>query len=512
MSGETKRPIWRYFVIGLSILLSFSLPDSARAAVPNAPGFTVASLQLVVDNDYVVFMGDNSNVTRLFNQNNVGWPDQITSAAALDITPLNGETYIYVGAMGGGGTEDIGGRLNGNDIVFVNGAQVATGRSPLGTATLSGVYATFQSYVPGYTSASGAAAAGTQDVTLAQMQSALTGATWSSAVSSISANSTTLGYKTSGVCCGGGTTGKGWDFPSFSLVVFRYPVSSLGLPVSAGNGQVVVDWAPPGSGDAPTGYIVQYKRSSDSDATYQTFSSPLAATTVETVTGLTNGIEYSFRVAAINASGTGAFSVVRTATPLGPPVAPTNLSYLPKASSAEISFTDPASNGGYTITNYEYSLNAGSSWSALSPVDTVSPVTIPGLTDGASYQILLRAVNSAGGGVASTPLAVIPGLFGRVSGITFATDPIKSIRGTITIAVNIPGLVNVSVGGKRIPGCYRLRTLGTAPSIFATCYWRPATSGLAKITVQHIPTDVSYASTSFISSSFQVGRRSGTRS
>ena len=507
MRGESRRGRRGYLLVALAIFFTGLLPQSAQAAVPNAPGFTLASLQLIVDNDYVVFMGDNTNVTRLFNQNNVDWMSQLASAASLDITPLSGETYIYVGAMGGGGGEDIGGSLNGNDIVFLTGAQVATGRSPLGTATLSGVYATFQSYVPGYSTA----ASGTQDVTLAQMQSALTGATWSSAVSSITANSTTLNYKTSGVCCGAGTTGKGWNFPSDSLVVFRYPISSLGLPVSAGNGQVVVDWAAPVSGDAPTAYVVQYKRSTESDATYQTFSSPLAATTVETVTGLTNGVEYSFRVAGTNASGTGAFSVVRTAMPLGPPIAPTNLSYLAKASSVELSFTNPASNGGYAITNYQYSLNAGGAWSTLSPADTTTPVTIPGLTDGTTYQILLRAVNSSGGGITSTAISVIPGLVGRISGITFSADPVRTIRGSITIAVNVAGVVNVSIGGKRIPGCYRLRTTGTAPSIIATCAWKPATSGLTKIAVQHIPTDVTYVPSTYISNLFEVGRRSTKR-
>ena len=348
-------------------------------------------------------------------------------------------------------------------------------------------------------------------MTLAQAQTALSGVTWSSANSSITANATTLNYKTSGVCCGAGTTGKGWDFPSDSLVMFRYPLTALGLPLTPGNGQVSVDWTAPASGDAPTSYVVQYKKTSDPDTAFATFSTPLAAITYETVTGLTNGVEYSFRVAGSNASGIGTYSVVRTATPLGPPPAPTSLSYLPKSSSAEISFTAPISNGGYAITNYEYSTNQGVTWTALSPLDTTTPITILGLTDGQSYQITIRAVNSAGGGVSSTALTIIPGLYGRVASITFSPDPVKSIRSTVTVSLNVPGVVSLLVLGKRIPGCYRIRTTGSSPNITATCAWRPATSGLMRISVQNTPTDVSYSGLTYLSNYFQVGRRSGSR-
>jgi hypothetical protein len=58
---------------------------------------------------------------------------------------------------------------------------------------------------------------------------------------------------------------------------------------------------------------VQY---STDDATWSTFAHGTTATTA-TVTGLTNGTLYYFRVAAINAVGTGAYSVSVTATPAG---------------------------------------------------------------------------------------------------------------------------------------------------------------------------------------------------
>lgn len=61
--------------------------------------------------------------------------------------------------------------------------------------------------------------------------------------------------------------------------------------------------------------------------------------------------------------------------------------------------------GGLEITNYEYSLNSGSTWTALSPADATSPVTITGLTNGTAYSVQLRAVNALGGGAASATLS-----------------------------------------------------------------------------------------------------------
>ena len=503
----------RKFRLGLAAILAATTlfaGDPARAAVPQAPGFAKATLKVIVDNDYAAFMGDASNVTRLFYQNNVPWMTQISNAASLDIYPQSGETYLYLAVMGGGGTEDWAGRLNGVDVVDIAGAQVASGRSPLGAATLSTPYLLLQSFVSNYNTTN--VANGVQDVTVAEMQSALTGVTWSSAVATGSGNGNVPAYKTSGVCCGSdatnaGMSGKGWTFPSNSLVVFRYPLTSLGLPVRAGNAEVTIDWEAPSAGDAPTGYIVQYKRSSDPDSTFTTFSTPSSATTIETVTGLTNGILYSFRVAATNASGTGSFSVVREAMPIGPPPAPTALSATPKASSAEITFTSPISDGGSAISNYQYSVNGGSSWSPLSPADTTSPVTISGLIDGNSYSIKLRAINSSGAGTASDSISVVPGLTARLSNLVLSNTPAKGVSTTLTISLNIAGRTTFFVGGKRIAGCYKINSSGVAPSITATCNWKPTVMGQHKITVKHQPNDNSYSSGSFTSSEIQVIKR-----
>ena len=75
------------------------------------------------------------------------------------------------------------------------------------------------------------------------------------------------------------------------------------------------------------------------------------------------------------------------------PGAPTGLSATPGNGQAIIAFTAPADNGGAAITNYEYSSNDGSSWTAQNPAATTSPLTISGLTNGTTYSVKLRAVS-----------------------------------------------------------------------------------------------------------------------
>ena len=77
--------------------------------------------------------------------------------------------------------------------------------------------------------------------------------------------------------------------------------------------------------------------------------------------------------------------------------------------SLEAGFTQATS----TVTNYEYrtSTNGGStygSWTALSPVDTASPITISSLTNGTAYTVQVRAVNGVDTSEASNALTATP--------------------------------------------------------------------------------------------------------
>lgn len=92
-----------------------------------------------------------------------------------------------------------------------------------------------------------------------------------------------------------------------------------------------------------------------------------------------------------------------------PLAAPTGLAVTNGDAQATIAFTAPTSaDDTSAITNFEYSLDAGATWTPFDPAVTKSPVTIVGLTNGQTYSVQLRAVNAAGPGAASATVTVKP--------------------------------------------------------------------------------------------------------
>ncbi len=90
------------------------------------------------------------------------------------------------------------------------------------------------------------------------------------------------------------------------------------------------------------------------------------------------------------------------------PAAPTALVGTSASGEILVSFT-AGSNGGSAITNYEYSLDDGLTYTALSPASgPISSITITGLTNGNPYSVRIRAVNEVGTGSASDMLYIAP--------------------------------------------------------------------------------------------------------
>lgn len=429
--------------IVLALLFSFFTPTIANAA-PLAPGFESVTLGLITDNDFAAWMGDDRNVTRLFWQNNVSWYAQVDAMSNQDVVPQIGETYIYVLAMGGdgytgiaggpgtGGQEDWAGAINGKSLLTYPGAQVAIGRTTTDVRDIKlDGYLLLNNYLTNWSSSAGYIAGGTYSPTLSDLRTGLENTIWSPATESnhpAIANPRTDCTVSCNAARGAGFNGKGWDFPDGSAVVFRYPLSAAQLPVSATNSQVVVDWKAPTGGETPVDYLVDYKESSESDTAYKSFSVVSHPTTVETVTGLTNGTPYTFRVAGRNANGIGAYSVSRSVTPVGSSTRPLNLSYTALNNAVSVKFTTPENSGGFAIANYEYSTNDGSSWTALSPPSVSDSITISGLTNATTYQIKLRAVTPHSSGAASSALAVTPGVT-VYRAATYSTGTLDSVSG-----------------------------------------------------------------------------------
>jgi hypothetical protein len=435
----------RWIVILLVSLFTPVFLNTAPAnAVPGAPGFDPVILALITDNDFSAYMGDDRNVTRLFWQNDVSWYDQVDAMEAQDVIPRAGETFIYVLAMGGdgytgqaggpgiGGQEDWAGTINEKSLLTYAGAQVAIGKSSVDARTkIIDGYLLLNDFLPDWYSSAGNIAGGVYSPDLLSVQTGLTDAIWSSAT--IANHPDIAAPRTDcTVSCqnanGPGFIQKGWDFPDGSAVVFRFPLSAASLPVSAGNAQVTVDWEAPVGGEAVTDYLVYYKETSEPDTAFKYFSIVTAPTTVETVTGLTNGTSYTFRVTSRNASGVSAPTDSRSVTPTGPASQPLNLSYAALGGSIAVNFSPPENNGGFAVTNYQYSIDNGATWVTRTPASTTSPITVTGLNDATTYQVKLRAVTPYGFGTASAAISAIPVL--NVSKtVTFSKGTLDTVTG-----------------------------------------------------------------------------------
>lgn len=90
------------------------------------------------------------------------------------------------------------------------------------------------------------------------------------------------------------------------------------------------------------------------------------------------------------------------------PTAPTIVAGDISSHTVSVDFTAPNDAGGTTITNYQYSLDGGATWTTMSPAQTTSPIVISGLTNGKSYSVTLRALNASGPGAAANCISVTP--------------------------------------------------------------------------------------------------------
>ena len=114
------------------------------------------------------------------------------------------------------------------------------------------------------------------------------------------------------------------------------------------------------------------------------------------------------KIRAVNSAGSGAASAAKSGKPFTVAGAPTIGSVTASTGKLTVAFTAPSSNGGATITNYEYSTNNGTTWKAFSPAVKSTPLVITKLSNSTqklvkdtTYKVKIRAVNSAGGGAAS---------------------------------------------------------------------------------------------------------------
>jgi hypothetical protein len=161
-----------------------------------------------------------------------------------------------------------------------------------------------------------------------------------------------------------------------------------------------------------------------------------------TVTGLTNGTEYTFVVeAGISNAAWGLASSEVIATPIGRTSAP-SITVTSMDSGTVVEVIEPTSLNGSAVTHYElmYQTSPGGSWSAAIELEPSEfPYTIQSLTNGTSYLVSVLAVNGAGDSDADSATVVpatTPG----------APSNVSARPGSIIVAWDAP----IDTGGETI--------------------------------------------------------------
>ncbi len=201
------------------------------------------------------------------------------------------------------------------------------------------------------------------------------------------------------------------------------------------NSSVALTWTPPvyNGGAAITDYVVEY--STNNSTTWTVFDDGVSGSPAATVTGLTNGTMYAFRVSTVNSVGRSAASSSISVTPAIPGVAgaPRFLTSVVGRERVTLSWSIPATSGSSVISDYviEYSTDSGATWSTYNDgVSTARSVVVSPLTAGVTYTFRVRAVNLAGAGVPSNTVIAIP------------------------LAFNPPSVVRNIVASSRLLGAY----------------------------------------------------------
>jgi uncharacterized repeat protein (TIGR02543 family) len=156
----------------------------------------------------------------------------------------------------------------------------------------------------------------------------------------------------------------------------------------------------------------------------------------------------------VTTGGAGGTGIVILRYAFGTPSAPTITSITGTANKLTVAFTPPTSDGGSAITNYEYSLDGGATWTTISPADAVSPIEITKLatgatlTNGTTYQVAIRALNGKTGLTSNvvagtTPLS--PPTISAAAGNAQATITVGAAVGESPTSFTVTALDNSGV-------------------------------------------------------------------
>ena len=217
------------------------------------------------------------------------------------------------------------------------------------------------------------------------------------------------------------TQGTGTASEEIEAIAYDGATPEPGVPptltATPGDRQVTLGWEASSLGASViTHYEYQYSTTSSSFGSTWTRVSGDGSARQVTVSNLTGGTNYFFRVRAVNAQGAGMPSTEIEAIaydgPTPEPGAPGNLRAIPGDRQVTLNWEAPSRIGNSAITSYEYQYKTTSgtfdnTWTDVPNWESALEITISNLTGATNYFFRVRAVNAQGKGH-STQVSVTP--------------------------------------------------------------------------------------------------------
>ncbi len=236
------------------------------------------------------------------------------------------------------------------------------------------------------------------------------------------------------------------------------PATPTGLLVSAGTGEINVSW---NVAATAISYDVLYNTLDSTTAgspQVVNIPAPASGTTVSTtLTGLTNGTPYYVFVRANNAGGSSAYtSPGASATPqavIPPPGTPTGLTLITVSEQINASWTPADANAS----SYDVAINTINDPDVADGATVVNVVAtqavLPGLTNGNSYYVFVRAKNSAGDSAYTAGVEANPPGIGEDRIWGFILSSYQAVSGFFpSFAAGATNSISVDPGPREIDG------------------------------------------------------------